>query len=117
MGETGTESNQQKISFEQFSKIEIRMAKVLHAEKVAGSDKLLRLEIDLGNEKRQLVAGIAQQYTTEQIIGRQIPVVSNLEPRKIKGIESNGMILAADNNGKPVLMFPEKEVQEGSRVL
>ncbi len=112
------EANRQpKMKFEEFSKMEIRIAKVLAAEKVAGSDKLLRLEIDLGAEKRQLVAGIAQQYTPEEIVGKQVPVATNLEPRKIRGIESNGMMLAADDNGRPVLLFAEKEVQNGARVL
>ena len=107
-----------KISYEHFSKMEIRIATVLHAEKVAGADKLLRLEIDLGGgEKRQLVAGIAHVYTPEEVIGKQIPVVANLEPRKIKGLESNGMILAADDNGKPVLLHPQRKVPEGARVF
>ncbi|HLC92461.1 MAG TPA: methionine--tRNA ligase subunit beta [archaeon] len=106
-----------KITYEQFSKLEIRIAKILHAEKVEGSDKLLRLEIDLGTEKRQLVAGLAQQYTPEEIIGKQIPVIANLEMRKIRGIESNGMILAADDNGKPVILQPQREVPNGAKVF
>ena len=106
-----------KITYEQFSKLEIRIAKILHAEKVEGSDKLLRLEIDLGTEKRQLVAGLAQQYTPEEIIGKQIPVIANLEMRKIRGIENNGMILAADDNGKPVILQPQREVPNGAKVF
>ena len=106
-----------KINYEQFSKMELRIATITHAEKVAGSDKLLRLEIDLGTEKRQLVAGIALEYTPEQVIGKQIPIVANLEPRKLKGIVSDGMILAADDNGRPVLLHPEKKVPNGGKVL
>ena|SRR3989344_3950161 len=107
----------EKIEYGYFSKMQIRVATILHAEKIEGSDKLLRLEISLGDEKRQLVAGIAPQYKPEEIVGKQIPVIANLEPRKIRGIESNGMILAADDNGKPVLLHPQKKVPDGAKVI
>ena len=106
----------EEISFEDFLKLDIRIGKVLKAEKVEGTDKLMRLEVDIGDEKRQLVAGIADVYKTEEIIGREIPVLVNLEAKNIKGIESKGMILAADVDGKPVLLHPEKEVPVGSKV-
>jgi methionine--tRNA ligase beta chain len=102
------------ITFEDFKKLDIRIGKVLFAEKVAGTDKLLRMEIDFGEEKRQIVAGIAESYQPEQMTGREVPVLMNLEPRKIRGIESQGMILAVVSEGKPVLMHPDQEVAPGS---
>jgi methionine--tRNA ligase beta chain len=104
------------ITFEEFKKLDIRIGKIVFAEKVAGADKLLRLEIDFGMEKRQVVAGIAEAYQPEQILGKEIPVLMNLEPRKIRGVESQGMILAVGIEGKPVLMHPDQEVPPGSIV-
>jgi methionine--tRNA ligase beta chain len=102
------------ITFEDFKKLDIRIGRILLAEKVEGTDKLIKLEIDLGTEKRQVVAGIAEFYQPEQLVGRQIPVLVNLEPRTIRGAESHGMILAADDEGRAVLLHPEKEVPPGS---
>jgi methionine--tRNA ligase beta chain len=102
------------ITFDDFKKLDIRIGKILAAEKVEGTDKLLKLEIDFGIEKRELVAGIAEIYQPEQVIGKEIPVLMNLEPRTIRGIVSNGMILAADVEGKPVLMHPDNEIPPGS---
>ena len=102
------------ITFDDFKKLDIRVGKIVAAEKVAGTDKLLKLEIDLGVEKRQLVAGIAESYLPGQLIGREVPVLVNLEPRSIRGIESQGMILAAGVDGKPVLLHPDNEVPPGS---
>ena len=104
------------ISFENLQKIDLRVAKIIKAEKVEGSEKLLKLIVDLGNEKRQLVAGIAKYYRAEDLIGKEIVVVANLEPKKIMGIESQGMLLAANVNGKPVILIPEKEVPPGTKV-
>ena len=104
------------ITFDDFKKLDIRIGKILAAEKVEGTEKLLRLEIDFGLEKRQVVAGMAETYQFEQLIGREVPVLMNLEPRSIRGIESQGMILAADNSGKPVLLQPDGEVPPGSIV-
>ena len=102
------------ITFEDFKKLEIRIGRIISAEKVEGTDKLLKLEIDLGAEKRQFVAGLAEFYEPDYLIGKEIPVLVNLEPKNFKGIESQGMILAADVEGKPVLLFPEKEIPAGS---
>ncbi|MBM4144664.1 MAG: methionine--tRNA ligase subunit beta [Nitrospira sp.] len=102
------------ITFDDFKKLDIRIGKILAAEKVEGTEKLLKLEIDFGFEKRELVAGIAEIYQPEQVIGKEIPVLMNLEPKTIRGIVSQGMILAADVEGKPVLMHPGKEVPPGS---
>ena len=104
------------ITFEDFKKLEIKIGKILSAEKIPEADKLIKLEIDLGTEKRQVVAGIAQFYEPDYLIGKEIPVVVNLETKKLKGVESQGMILAASVEGTPVLLCPEKEVPPGSIV-
>lgn len=103
------------ITFADFQKMDIRMATIVEAEKVAGADKLLKLTVDVGEEKRQVVAGIAQQYETKDVIGKQVPVLCNLEPAKIRGVESNGMILCAAIP-EPVLLSPVKKVPNGSKV-
>jgi methionine--tRNA ligase beta chain len=102
------------IIFDDFKKLDIRIGKILSAEKIKGTDKLMKLEVDFGAEKRQIVAGIAEFFTPDHLIGKEIPVLMNLEPRSIRGIESQGMILAIDVEGKPVLLHPEKEVPPGS---
>ena len=102
------------ITFDDFKKLEIRIGKVLSAEKVEGTDKLIKLEIDLGTEKRQLVAGMAEFFEPAYFIGKELPILVNLEPRKLRGIESQGMVLAVDVNGKPILLHPEEEVPPGS---
>ena len=104
------------ITFDDFKKLEIKIGKILSAEKVEGTDKLLKLEIDFGAEKRQIVAGIAETYQPDQIIGREVPVLTNLEPRSIRGVESQGMILAASVDGKPFLLHPDRDVPPGSEV-
>jgi len=101
------------VSFDDFKKLEIRIGRILSAEKVKDADKLLKLEIDLGVEKTQLVAGIAEYYEPSQVIGQEVPVLVNLEPKTIRGIESKGMILAIEANGRPVLLNPDKEVPPG----
>lgn len=97
-------------------KLDIRTGKVVSAEKVENADKLLMLKIDLGTEIRQVVAGIALQYTPEQMVGRDMVILANLEPRMIRGVESNGMILAASVDGAPVILTPEKPVPPGTIV-
>jgi methionyl-tRNA synthetase len=105
------------ISIDDFSKVELRVAQVLVAERVPKADKLLRLEIDLGYEKRQILAGIAQHYEPEKLIGRKIVVVANLAPRKMRGLESNGMLLAASlEGGAPVLAGFLEDVPLGARL-
>ncbi len=104
------------ITLEEFKKLDIRIGKVLSAEKVEGADKLLKLEVDFATEKRQIVSGIAQSYSLESLVGKKFPFLVNLEPRTFKGVESQGMILAADNNGEPVMFSLDKEVPEGSIV-
>jgi methionyl-tRNA synthetase len=106
-----------EIQFTDFDKLELRTGIILAAEKVAKADKLLKLEVDMGFEKRTIVSGIALHFNPEEIIGKQVVVVANLAPRKMKGIESNGMILMAeDNNGKLHFVNPEEKIAEGSSV-
>jgi methionyl-tRNA synthetase len=108
---------QAKISIDDFAKVELRAGQVKVAEKVKGADKLLRLEVDLGTEIRQVVAGIAEAYAPETLIGRQVVIVANLAPRKLRGLESNGMILAASpEGGKPILCSFLENVPPGTRL-
>ncbi len=104
------------ISFEEFQKIDLRVGKIIKAKDVENSKKLLKLEVDFGKEKRQIVAGIKGFYKPEELIGKEIVVVYNLEPKVLVGIESQGMLLAADFDGKPIILIPEKEVPPGTKV-
>ncbi len=114
---TGKKEKEEKmITIDEFAKIELKVGEIIEAEKIPGADKLYRLIVDLGDEKRQLVAGIAQYYTTEELKGRKIVVVANLKPAKIRGVESQGMLLAADVEGRPYLLEVPKEVPNGSKV-
>ncbi|HWZ44459.1 MAG TPA: methionine--tRNA ligase [Candidatus Saccharimonadales bacterium] len=107
-----------KISIDDFLKVELRVGQVKFAEKVKGADKLLRLEVDIGTEVRQLVAGIALAYEPEALIGRKVVIVANLKPRKLRGLESNGMIVAASvgEDGKPVLAGFLEDVPVGAKL-
>ena len=107
----------QHITIDDFVKVDLRVAQILVAERVPKADKLLRLEVDLGYEKRQILAGIAQYYEPEKLIGRKIVLVANLAPRKMRGLESNGMLLAASlDDGAPVLAGFLEEVPLGARL-
>jgi methionyl-tRNA synthetase len=107
----------EKISIDDFSKVELRVAQVKVAERVPKADKLLRLEVDLGYETRQILAGIAEAYTPESLIGRKVVIVANLAPRKLRGYESNGMIVAASvEGGRPVLAGFLEDVEIGARL-
>jgi methionyl-tRNA synthetase len=107
----------QQITIDDFVKVELRVAQILVAERVPKADKLLRLEVDLGYEKRQILAGIAQYYEPEKLISRKIVIVANLAPRKMRGLESNGMLLAASlPDGAPVLAGFLEEVPLGARL-
>lgn len=103
------------INFEDFKKVEIRVGKIITAEKVEDSNKLLKLQVDFGSEQRQILAGIAKFYETENLVGKLCPFVFNLEPKMMGELESQGMILCADN-GEPVLLHPDKEIKPGSVV-
>lgn len=105
------------INFEEFKKVELRVAKVIAAEKIEGSEKLLKLQVDLGGEgKRQIIAGIGKFYEPEKLISREIIIVANLEPRKLMGFESQGMVLAASDENGLALLSPDKEILPGSLV-
>jgi methionyl-tRNA synthetase len=105
-----------RIGIKKFFETELRVAKVLAAERVPDTDRLLKLQIDLGSETRQLVAGIAQAYEPEALVGKQIIVVANLEPANIRGVESQGMLLAADLGGRPILATFDEEIAPGTPV-
>ena len=101
------------VSIDEFFKTKLKTAKVLAAEKVEGADKLLKLQIEVGSETRQLVAGVAQFYTPQEITGKTIVIVSNLKPAKIRGIESQGMLLAAKNGSNLKLVTVDGEMPSG----
>jgi methionyl-tRNA synthetase len=106
-----------EIVYDDFAKLELKAGTVIACEKVVKADKLLKLEVDLGTEKRTIVSGIALHYKPEDVVGKQVIVVTNLAPRKMKGIESQGMILTAeDSDGKLQLLKPENPVSAGSNV-
>jgi methionyl-tRNA synthetase len=108
-----------KIGIEDFAKVEMRVGQIKTAERIVGADKLLKLTVDIGTEIRQICAGIAQYYEPEKLIGRKVAVVVNLAPRKLRGVESNGMIIAAavGPEGRPVLAgFPDEDVEVGARL-
>jgi methionyl-tRNA synthetase len=114
-GEIATMEN--KITFEDFKKVELKTAKVIEAEKIPNADKLLKLKVSLGEEERQLVAGVAEHYPPEKLINKTIIVVANLQPATIRGIESQGMLLAVEDGNKLALLTTEKETLPGKRVL
>lgn len=104
------------MTIDEFRKVELRVGKITAAERVEGSEKLVKLQVDTG-EPRQLVAGIGKAYEPEALVGREIVVVANLEPRKMMGLESQGMLLAAHGeDGVPFLLGPDKEVPPGAAV-
>ncbi len=104
------------INYDDFAKIELKVARVMEAERVADSDKLVKLQLSVGEETRQIVAGIGKAYAPEDLIGKEIVIVANLEPRTLMGVESNGMLLAASDEDGPVLLVPELEVAPGSNI-
>ena len=103
------------ISFDDFKKIEIRIGKILSAERIESSNKLLKLQVDFGGEKRQILAGIAKFYEPESLVGKLCPFAFNLAPKMMRELESQGMILCADDNG-PILLHPDREIKPGSIV-
>ena len=105
------------ISFEDFQKLDIRIGKVLSVEKIPDADKLLKFIFDIGGEQRQILAGIAEFYPDPSIlVGKEIPLLLNIEPRAFRGQISDGMIIAVDLSGQPIMLFPEKEIPPGSKV-
>lgn len=105
------------ISYSDFQKLDLRIGKIENVEEVEGLEKLYKLTVDLGErEKRTLLAGIKETHQPYELLGKLIVVVANLEPREIRGIKSEGMLLAAVAGDKPVLLIPEEEVKPGSKV-
>jgi methionyl-tRNA synthetase len=106
------------VSFNDWSKLDLRVGEIIEAEDVPGADKLYKLKIDLGTETRVLVAGLKQYYTKDELEGKRCIIFCNLEPKKLKGIESKGMILAAvnDDHSEVKLISPDGEIELGSRV-
>lgn len=105
------------INIEDFSKVELKVGKIESAERVEGSEKLLKFQVNIGEETRQILSGIAKSYTPEDLVGKEVVLITNLEPRQMMGMESQGMILAAvDGEGKPVVLTPLTEVPPGSGI-
>jgi methionine--tRNA ligase beta chain len=104
------------ISFDDFKNIELKVAKVLSVEDHPNADKLLVLKISLGEEERQLVAGIKGHYTAETLVGKSIVIVANLEPATLRGVESQGMLLACEDEGRVMVLTPDGEAAPGSSV-
>jgi methionyl-tRNA synthetase len=118
--ETGTEKpeivDENLIDIEYFKKVKLRTAEIIAAEKVPNADKLLRLQVKLGEETRQVLAGIAQWYTPESLVGQQVIIVANLKPAKIRGLESHGMLLAAQDKDGVVVLTPQRKTDTGSEI-
>ena len=104
------------VSFGEFKKLEMRVAKVVAVEDHPNADKLLVIQADVGGVTKQMVAGLKGHYTAEQLIGKSLVVVTNLEPAKLRGVESQAMLLAAQDGDRVVVIVPEQEVQPGSMV-
>lgn len=104
------------ITYDDFAKLELVVATIKTAERVEGSEKLLRLTVDIGEEERQIVAGIGKNHEPEELTGKQIIIIKNLEPRSLMGVESQGMLLAVSSNEGPLLLMPEKIADSGSTV-
>jgi methionyl-tRNA synthetase len=104
------------VSIDEFRKLDLRVATIRHAEPHPNADKLLVLQVDIGGENRQICAGIRNHYRAEDLIGKQIVIVANLETAKLRGLESQGMLLAASDEDRVVLLTPQRPVQPGAKV-
>jgi methionyl-tRNA synthetase len=113
----GTSGESNMVSFNDFRRIDLRVAKVLSVEAHPGADRLYVLKIDLGTEQRQLVAGLKGHYTPEELLGQSIVIVNNLQPATIRGVESQGMLLAAQDGDKVSIIRPDKDLTPGSQVM
>lgn len=119
------------VTFEDFKRLDIRIGEILSVEKVENADNLLKLEVDFGpstdsasspqvnsgSSKRQVVSGIAKWYEPKDLIGKKLPFIVNLEPRKFKGVESQGMLMAVDGEEQPILLEPQGEVKSGDKIV
>ncbi|NLV31404.1 MAG: methionine--tRNA ligase subunit beta [Acidobacteria bacterium] len=109
-----SEETPNRIGIEEFARVQLRVGQVLEAEKIEGSRKLLKLRVDIGTEVRQVVAGIAEAYEPESLLSRKIVIVANLKPARLMGVESDGMVVAATADGKPVLATFAEDVPNGA---
>lgn len=105
------------VTFDDFKKLDIRIGEILSVEKVESADNLLKLEVDFGEFKRQVVSGIAKWYKFEELVGKKLPFIVNLESRKFKGIESQGMLVAVSSNEKAILLEPLGDVSIGDKIV
>lgn len=106
----------EEITIEEFQRLDLRVGKIIEAKNVEGAKKLLKLVVDIGSEYRQLVAGIAEAYKPEDLIGKEVVIVANLKPAVIRGIQSNGMILAASVDNVISIISPDREMPPGAKV-
>ncbi len=105
------------VSIDDFHKLELKVGTVLSAEEIEGSEKLIKLQIDLGEENpRQVLTGMKKWYTPEEFVGKQLVIIANLEPRTMMGFESQGMVLAAEGEDKPILLQPSQQAEPGSNI-
>jgi len=112
----GMEPIKPAVSYDEFSKVDLRVGKIISAEDVPDADKLVKLSVDVGVEKLQMVAGVKKQYKPSDLAGKNIIVVANLAPKTLRGIESRGMILAVDEAGKPTVLFTDPAILPGNIV-
>lgn len=111
------EEKNESISFDEFKKVILRSGRIIKAEGLEGYNKILRIQVDLGNEKREIMSGLAKHYSPDELIGKNVIVCTNLEPKKFGENISNGMILAAEKNNKPILLTLFEDVEPGSLIL
>lgn len=105
------------VALEDLKKLDIRIGKIVSAEAIEGSEKLLKLQVDFGEFQRQILSGIAKFYAPDELVGKNCPFIVNLQPRSIMGLESQGMLMAVVVDGKAVLLHPDKEVLAGSKII
>lgn len=104
------------ITYDDFSKLDLRIAKIISTEKIPGKSRIIKGVIDLGDEKREIVIGGAEYYQPEELVGKTVVVIANLEPRKIAGFDSNAMLLAADVNNKPFWLTVQEDIPLGTKI-
>lgn len=105
------------ITLGEFKELDIRIGEIINAEKVENADNLLKLEVDFGEFKRQIISGIAKWYQPEDLKGKKLPFIVNLEPRKFKGVESQGMLIAVDGEEQPILLKPAGNTKVGDKIV
>jgi methionyl-tRNA synthetase len=112
----GPDTPDTTITIDDFAKVQLKVAQVLSAERVPKADKLLHLKVSLGDEERTVLAGVAEYYEPETLVGRKVVMITNLAPRKMRGLESQGMLLAAEADGKVSLLQPDQDLPPGAAI-